>query len=166
MLQLPASSSRVRHNGEHMPAAVLVSVSIWFLVIMLKPATYTSKDNPIYVYDDWWFRINAFGRDKSSFLLRLATQFSMPDDGPGALGPFTARCVNLQRLQRQQCAKFLFKVRVTRYSIVTDCNYESSCWVHYCTSSVRACYILMGLSKENAKIGSIFCRSRIILPYR
>ena len=40
-LQLPASSNRVRHNGERVPAAVLVPVSIWFTVIMLKPATYT-----------------------------------------------------------------------------------------------------------------------------
>ena len=32
-------------------------------------------------------------------------------------------------------AKFLLKVRATRYSIVTDCNCEISCWVHYWTSS-------------------------------
>ena len=30
---------------------------------------------------------------------------------------------------------FFLKVRVTRYSIVTDCNYESSCWVHYWASN-------------------------------
>ena len=39
----PASSNRVRHTGERVPAAVLVPVSIWFIVIMLKPATYTSQ---------------------------------------------------------------------------------------------------------------------------
>ena len=43
---------------------------------------------------------------------------------------------------RQPCArvtitaaKFLLKVRATRYSIVTDCNYESSCWAHYWASN-------------------------------
>ena len=30
-----------RHNGERMPAAVLAPVSMWFIVIMLKPAIYT-----------------------------------------------------------------------------------------------------------------------------
>ena len=29
---------------------------------------------------------------------------------------------HVQQLQQQQCAKFLHKVRATRYSIVTDCN--------------------------------------------
>ena len=38
-LQLPASSSRLHHNGEPMPAAVLEPVPIWLIVIMLKPAT-------------------------------------------------------------------------------------------------------------------------------
>ena len=42
-LQLPASSNRVRHNGERVPATVLVPVSIWFIMIMLKPVTYTSQ---------------------------------------------------------------------------------------------------------------------------
>ena len=32
-------------------------------------------------------------------------------------------------------AKFLLKVRATRYSIITDCNYESSCWAHYWASN-------------------------------
>ena len=50
-LQVPASSSRVRHNGERMPAAALVPVSIWFIVIMFKPATYTSeKQSLIYLW--------------------------------------------------------------------------------------------------------------------
>ena len=40
-LQLPASSSRVRHNGERVPAAVLAPVSICFIVILLKSASYT-----------------------------------------------------------------------------------------------------------------------------
>ena len=39
----PASSSRVRHKGERLPVAVLAPVSIWLIVFMLKPATYTSK---------------------------------------------------------------------------------------------------------------------------
>ena len=38
-LQLPVSSSRVRHNGERVSAAVLAPVPIWLIVIMLKPAT-------------------------------------------------------------------------------------------------------------------------------
>ena len=59
-LQLPASSSRVRHNGERMSAAVLMPVSIWFIVIMLKPVTNASKNTLLYVYGDWWFRIKLF----------------------------------------------------------------------------------------------------------
>ena len=51
--------------------------------------------------------------------------------------------------------------RATQYSIVTDCNNESSCWVHYGTSiELRACQILMEQSTENTEI------CRIILAYR
>ena len=42
-LQHPASSNRVRHNGERVPASVLMPVSIWFIVIVLEPVTYTSQ---------------------------------------------------------------------------------------------------------------------------
>ena len=54
-------------------------------------------------------------------------------------------------------------VRATRHYIVTYCNYESSCWVHYWTyiePELRACQILMEQSKEKAGI------DRIILPYQ
>ena len=55
-LQLPASSSRVCHNGERVPVTILLTVSIWFIVIILRPETYTSEKQ--YVYGDWWFHIN------------------------------------------------------------------------------------------------------------
>ena len=53
--QLPASSSRVRHNGQRVPPTVLAPVSIWFIVIVLKPATYTSKKQ--YLICLWWLMI-------------------------------------------------------------------------------------------------------------
>ena len=53
--QLPASSSRVRHNGQRVPPAVLAPVSICFIVIMLKPATYTPKKQ--YLVCLWWLII-------------------------------------------------------------------------------------------------------------
>ena len=37
---------------------------------------------------------------------------------------------NVQGLQRHQCAKFVLKVQETQYFIVTNFNYEGSCWVH------------------------------------
>ena len=54
-LQLPASSNRLRHNGERVPAAVLVPVSIWFIVIMLKPANNTSQKHSHICL--WWLMI-------------------------------------------------------------------------------------------------------------
>ena len=96
-LQIPASSNRVRRNGERVPVAVLVPVSIWFIVIMLKPATYTSQKHSqislCMVIDD------------STEILLIATnqstcinwpQFYVPDDVPCALWPFAAGCVKLQ----------------------------------------------------------------------
>ena len=53
--QLPASSSRVRHNGQRVPPAVLAPVSIRFIMIMLKPATYTSTKQ--YLICLWWLMI-------------------------------------------------------------------------------------------------------------
>ena len=54
-LQLPASSSRMRHNGERVPVAVLVAVSICFIVIMLKPVTCTSERQSHVCL--WWLMI-------------------------------------------------------------------------------------------------------------
>ena len=80
-LQLPVSSSRVRHNGERMPAAVLAPASMWFIVIMLKPAIYTFKKMYIScIYGDWWFYINDFESDKLPLLYQLATQFYVLSD--------------------------------------------------------------------------------------
>ena len=53
--QLPAPSNRVRHNGKRIPAAVLVPVSIWFIVFMLKPATYASQKHSQICL--WWLLI-------------------------------------------------------------------------------------------------------------
>ena len=70
----PGVKQSFRHNGERVPAAVLVPVSIWFIVIMLKPATYTSqkhshhKHTLWYVYDDWWFHVDYFDSDESLYL--------------------------------------------------------------------------------------------------
>ena len=54
-LQLPASSSRVGHNGEHVQAIVLAPVSICFIAIMLKPVTYTSRKQSHICL--WWLMI-------------------------------------------------------------------------------------------------------------
>ena len=54
-LQLPASSSRVRHNGERVPAAVLAPVSIWFVVETLKLVTYSSPKQ--FNLCMWWLVI-------------------------------------------------------------------------------------------------------------
>ena len=68
-MQLPALSSRVRHNGERVPDAILAPVSIWLIVIMLEAVTYSSpKNNLLYVYGDWWFHINYLDSEKSIFL--------------------------------------------------------------------------------------------------
>ena len=40
-LEFPVSISRVRQNGECVQAAVLMPVSIWFIMVMLKPRTST-----------------------------------------------------------------------------------------------------------------------------
>ena len=45
-LKLPASSSRLCHNGNRVPVAVLTPVLLRFVVIMLKPAAHTSRNQP------------------------------------------------------------------------------------------------------------------------
>ena len=57
---------------------------------MLKPATYTSKNNLIYVSGDWLFSIDGFDSDKSISLYQLAIELYVLNDAPRALGPF--RC--------------------------------------------------------------------------
>ena len=66
-----------------------------------------------------------------SSLTFLSTNFivpSMTSQWPAAVRQPCARVTIT-------AAKFLLKVRATRYSIVTDCNYESSCWAHYWASN-------------------------------
>ena len=57
--QILASRGHVRHNGERIPATVLAPVSIWFIVIMLKPVTYTSKKQSymFMVIGGWWLAL-------------------------------------------------------------------------------------------------------------
>ena len=40
----------------HVPVAVL----IWFIMIVLKPATYNFKNNFVHVYGDWGFHLHSF----------------------------------------------------------------------------------------------------------
>ena len=66
-----------------------------------------------------------------SSLTFLSTNFivpSMTSQWPAAVRQPCARVTIT-------AAKFLLKVRATRYSILTDCNYESSCWAHYWASN-------------------------------
>ena len=66
-----------------------------------------------------------------SSLTFLSTNFivpSMTSQWPAAVRQPCARVTIT-------AAKFLLKVRATRYSIVTDCNYESSCWAYYWASN-------------------------------
>ena len=65
-----------------------------------------------------------------SSLTFLSTNFIVPSNNiwPAAVRQPCARVTIT-------AAKFLLKVRATRYSIVTDCNYESSCWAHYWASN-------------------------------
>ena len=71
--QLLASSICVCHNGEHVPAAVLAPVSIWFIVIMLKPATYTSKKQSLICL--WWLMIphKIFSCDQAALQMVFAS---------------------------------------------------------------------------------------------
>ena len=49
-IQPPALRSHVRHSRERVPAAVLAPVSIWFIVSMLKPATYVHPKTFSYMF--------------------------------------------------------------------------------------------------------------------
>ena len=52
---VPKLATILSHNGYPMPTAVLMPVSIWFIVIMLKFAAHTSKISLMYVHDYSFF---------------------------------------------------------------------------------------------------------------
>ena len=88
----------MRHNGECVPAAVFAPVSICVIVLILKPVTYTSKNNLIYVYGDGLFHINYFDSDNSLFLHYMAMQFYVLDDEmcKATIPVINERCVTSQ----------------------------------------------------------------------
>ena len=103
-LQIPASSSRVRHNGERVQAdwRQYRYGSLW---LYLNLQLIHLENTHLYVSGDWWFHINYSNIDKSLFLHKLATQSYVPDDVTRALRPFTTGCVKLQLplLRRDTC---------------------------------------------------------------
>ena len=91
--KLPASSHRIRQNGEHVPPSwrQYRYGSLW---LCLNLGLIPPKNNLIYVYGDWWFHINYFDSEKSFFVYQMATQCYV-SDVPRALQPFTTGCVKL-----------------------------------------------------------------------
>ena len=57
------------------------------------------------------------------------------------------------------------KTGATRYSIVTDCNYECSCWMHYWTSTASWVVYFDGATKRKRRNGQNYTAVPVTFIY-
>ena len=91
-LQVLASSSRVRHNGNRVPAATFTPVSIWFTLITLEIAAQTTYMFMV-IGDSMQMVLTATNHSSS---INWPHRFTWMVTVPRALGPFTTGCEKLQ----------------------------------------------------------------------